>query len=142
MKYLFCIFLHFSFYPLLAQKDEENIQIISTLMSDQVKDWNNGDLEAFMKPYWKSDSLKFIGKTKVNYGWQTTLDHYKQGYPNKEKMGNLSFEIISIQKLSEDYYFLVGKWKIDYLDAFIGGHYSLLWQKIKGSWFIIVDHSS
>ena len=29
-------------------------------MAEQEEAWNRGDLEAFMLPYWKSDSLLFI----------------------------------------------------------------------------------
>ena len=38
----------------------------------------NGNLEEFMSFYWKSDSLMFIGKNGIQYGWQKTLDNYKK----------------------------------------------------------------
>ena len=56
---------------------------------------------SFMQPYWKSDSLMFMGKNGVVWGWQPTLDNYKKGYPNKDAMGQLSFDIIMVKKLTD-----------------------------------------
>ncbi|HLC82952.1 MAG TPA: DUF4440 domain-containing protein, partial [Bacteroidia bacterium] len=67
---------------------EEDVKaIITKAMQDQEAAWNKGDLEAFMIPYWKSDSLKFVGKSGITYGWQNTLDNYKKNYPDKATMG-------------------------------------------------------
>ena len=45
--------------------ESEIIEIIDNKMAAQESSWNNGDLEAFMLPYWKSDSLMFIGKNGI-----------------------------------------------------------------------------
>ena len=50
---------------------------IRTLLQKQTEAWNRGDVEGFMEGYWKSDSLMFIGKSGITYGWQKTLDNYK-----------------------------------------------------------------
>ena len=46
---------------------------IRQLLKEQTLAWNKGDIEQFMKGYWKNDSLAFIGKSGLKYGWQTTL---------------------------------------------------------------------
>jgi ketosteroid isomerase-like protein len=115
---------------------------IRQLMKDQENAWNQGNLEKFMAGYWHSDSLMFIGKKGPTYGYQPTLDNYKKGYPDTAHMGHFTSTIISVQKLSADYYFVVGKW---YLKRSVGdasGHYTLLFKKIKGKWVIVADHSS
>ena len=35
-----------------------------------------------MKGYWNNDSLMFIGRNGVTYGYQNTLMNYKKNYPN------------------------------------------------------------
>ena len=95
-----------------------------------------------MKGYWENDSLRFIGKSGITYGWNNTLANYKRGYPDTAAMGKLQFTILVVKKLSSRYYEVVGKW---YLKRSIGdasGHYTLLLRKIKGSWVIVSDHSS
>ena len=115
---------------------------ILEIMSNREKCWNKGDLECFMNGYWKSDSLKFIGKKGLTFGWQQTLDNYHTSYPTPEKMGKLTFDINSVEALGEIHILLVGKWRLDRVEDVLQGHYSLTWKKIDGEWKIIADHSS
>jgi hypothetical protein len=84
----------------------------------------------------------FIGKSGITYGWQQTLDNYKRGYPDKAAMGQLTFTLIEIKRLSSKYYSVVGRWNLKRTIGDIGGHYTLLMKKINGEWVIISDHSS
>jgi len=95
-----------------------------------------------MQTYWQNDSLMFIGKDGVTWGWKNTLEHYKKGYPDKETMGQLSFEIILVKKLSKEYFFVVGKWMLKRNAGDVNGHYNLLVKRLNGEWKIIADHSS
>ncbi len=90
-----------------AQKQDESE--IRGLLFHQTEAWNRGDLEEFMQTYWQNDSLMFIGKDGVTLGWGNTLEHYKKGYPDKTAMGKLSFNIIQVKKISNEYFFVVGK---------------------------------
>lgn len=124
----------------IAQDREETA--IRQLLATQTHDWNKGNIETFMKGYWKSDSLMFIGKSGVNWGWQKTLENYKKGYPDTTAMGQLSFDIIQVKKLSDEYYYVVGKWMLKRTIGDLSGHYDLLLRKINGKWYIVADHSS
>ena|ERR1043165_2844775 len=115
---------------------------ITNIMTEQQEAWNNGDLEGFMSAYWKSDSLKFIGSKGITYGWQNTLDNYKKSYPDKATMGELKFEILSIEELSPAAAIVVGKWALKRKKGDVGGYYTLLWKKIGGKWVIVSDHTS
>ncbi|RAJ01508.1 uncharacterized protein DUF4440 [Chitinophaga skermanii] len=123
-----------------AQNNDE--QQIRNILKAQNEAWNTGNLESFMEPYWHSDSLMFIGKSGVTYGWQATLDNYKRGYPDKTAMGKLTFTFIQFKPISKDTYFVVGKWHLARTIGDLEGHYTLLWKKIKGKWNIVADHSS
>ena len=115
---------------------------IRRLLDEQTAAWNRGDLQAFMKGYWENDSLMFIGKNGVTYGWNNTLEKYKKGYPDTAAMGNLHFTIIKVQQLSAKYYHVTGKWYLQRSIGDLSGHYTLLFKKISGHWVIIADHSS
>jgi len=122
--------------------ESDRSQILRALENQRAA-WNDGDIEKFMDGYWKSDSLRFIGKRGVQYGWKETLENYKKGYPTKEAMGKLSFEVISLEGIGNETAFMIGKWKLDYNDKpSVEGHFSLLYKKINGKWLIIADHSS
>jgi len=111
-------------------------------MKQQEICWNEGDIDCFMEGYWKSDQLRFMGKNGVTYGWQNTLDRYKKTYPDKSAMGKLTFDIISLEMLDKDKTLMVGKWHLARSKDELGGHFSLIWQKIDGEWVIVFDHSS
>jgi len=114
---------------------------VTDLMKKQEIAWNAGDVEGFMKYYWKSDSLKFIGKSGITYGWQKTLDNYKKNYPDKAAMGILTFEINTKEELSKNSVFIIGKWSLKRENS-VGGYFTLLWKKINGQWVIVADHTS
>lgn len=141
MKYilivLFCsVFVSLSFAQ--SKTEQKIIQVLKT----QDAEWNKGNIEGFMQTYWNSDSLMFIGKTGVTYGWKNTLNNYKKGYPDTSAMGKLDFTLIDIKKLSRKYYHVVGKWHLTRSIGNLQGHFTLLLKKIKGKWVIIADHSS
>ena len=108
----------------------------------QTAAWNRGDVEDFMKGYWENDSLTFIGKSGITYGWVNALKNYKKGYPDTVAMGKLDFNIITVKRLSSKYYQVVGKWHLQRSIGDLNGHYTLLFKKIKRHWLIIADHSS
>lgn len=128
-----------SFTATAQSKDETAIR---TAMNEQLAAWNAGDLTRFMGTYWQDDSLMFIGKSGVTYGWQKTLENYKKGYPDTAAMGQLDFAILQVKRLSAIYFFVVGKWHLARSIGDVGGHFTLLFRKVKGKWVIIADHSS
>lgn len=126
---------------LKAQSADESQ--IRAILDRQTRAWNAGNLDQFMEGYWKNDSLMFIGKTGVTYGWRPTLENYKRGYPNRSAMGILSFNILKVEQLAADCYFVLGRWHLKREEAGdLSGHYTLIWKKIDGEWVIVADHSS
>lgn len=115
---------------------------IRQVLAQQTQAWNEGSLENFMVGYWQSDSLKFIGKRGISYGWKTTLENYKKSYPDKAAMGYLTFDIVSLEKTSNRTAFVIGKWKLKREKDELQGYFTLFWRKINGKWFIVADHSS
>ena len=140
MKSFLLLFLSFLATEVIAQSVDE--KSIRKVMADQEAAWSRGDIEGFMAGYWHSDSLRFIGSRGVSYGWKTTLENYKKSYPDQESMGKLTFTILSVEKLSKRSAFVVGKWHLARKKGDLDGHYTLLWKKIDGKWYIVTDHSS
>jgi ketosteroid isomerase-like protein len=120
-------------------KDEQQVK---NILSDDVAAWNSGDINQFMQAYWQSDSLKFIGKNGITYGWQATLKNYKKNYPDTAAMGKLAFDLIEVKQLSPVYVYVIGKWQLTRSAGDLSGHFTLLFKKINGKWVIIADHSS
>jgi ketosteroid isomerase-like protein len=143
-KYLLLLLLFFISSNLFAQdvKQKDVLEIMQTFQNQQ-KAWNDGDLEGFMNGYWQSDSLKFIGKNGITYGYDATLENYKKSYPDIATMGKLKFEILSMKKIDKKHVFVIGKWHLKREEKEdLEGHFTLIWEKINKKWVIIADHSS
>jgi len=117
-------------------------QEITTMMLQQAKDWSNGDLEAFMQGYIKSDSLKFVGSSGLTYGWQQTLDNYKKGYPTKDHTGTLTFKLRDFDQLANNVFLVIGEFHLKRQVGDANGMFSIILKRINGDWKIIADHSS
>ena len=127
---------------LTTSAQNKDVQSIRQILSDQTKEWNKGNLVTFMSGYWKNDSLLFVGKSGPKYGYDAALANYKKGYPDTATMGKLTFDILKIQPISADTYFVLGKWMLKRSVGDVSGYYTLLFRKINNQWKIVVDHSS
>jgi len=114
---------------------------ILEVMNLQEQAWSNGNIDTFMQGYWNSDSLMFVGKNGIQYGWKTTLENYKKSYPDKTAMGKLEFNVIKIE-VNGDAAYLLGKWSLIREADNPNGYFTLYWKKMNGNWFITIDHTS
>ena len=120
-------------------KDEQAVRAVLQL---QTTAWNQGNIDAFMQSYWKSDSLLFVGKNGPTYGWQNTLEGYKKRYPDTTAMGKLQFTLLQVKPLGTEYYFVLGKFHLQRTIGDLSGIFTLLFKKVNGKWVIISDHTS
>ncbi len=120
-----------------------NRRAILQILKRQTDDWNAGRIDKFMVGYWPSDSLTFVGKAGITYGYRATLDNYVKRYPNRASMGTLKFDILQLDFPSPNVAYVIGRFHLtrpEVGDA--EGHFTLLWRKIKNRWVIVSDHSS
>ncbi len=128
--------------PLQSQATDQ--AAVRQVLAAQSTCWSQGDLECYMAGYWKSDSLLFVGKRGLTYGWQQTLSNYKVSYPDASAMGKLTFDQKEVRPLAPDIMLVVGKWHLQ-REATLGdleGHFSVIMRKFEDGWKIIADHSS
>ncbi len=137
-----CIFAQSKSHKKGKVKQAKEESSIRAMLANQVLEWNNGNVEGYMSGYWDSDSMLFIGSKGPRYGYQKTLDRYKEAYPDPDHMGTLTSTITKMQQLSPEYYFVVGRWSLKRNAGDVSGSYTLLIRKIKGNWVIVCDHSS
>lgn len=126
----------------LGFSQNQDVTTIRKILADQQDAWNRGDIAAFMKGYWNSDSLMFIGGKGITYGFNNTWERYKKTYDSREKMGALAFDLLHFIPLGPDSYMVVGKWHLTRTVGDIGGYYNLIFKRIDRQWLIISDHTS
>lgn len=125
-----------------AQSAGDKDQILAILQRQEA-DWNKGDIKSFMNGYWESDSLMFVGKAGITYGYKPTYEGYLKRYPDRATMGKLKFTFLNFSFPGRGVAFVVGKFHLTRPEkGDLEGHYTLLFKKIKGKWLIVCDHTS
>ncbi len=139
----FILLSTFFFLPnLQGLNGQTPVESIKLAMQAQQEAWNQGDIPAFMTYYWNDPQLQFIGAKGPTYGWQNTLKRYQKSYPDQTSMGQLTFDIINVDKRSKKVYSVVGKFHLSRTIGDLEGHFLILWKKVKGKWLIVADCTS
>ena len=115
---------------------------IQSVLDQQVKDWNAGDIEKFMRGYERSEKTRFASGGNITLGWQAVLERYQRTYSDKAAMGTLTFSDIDITVASEDTALVFGRWHLKREKDEPSGLFTLLFRKTADSWKIVHDHTS
>jgi len=137
--YFFCFSSYLMSQNAISEKD--SLQIMSVML-EQEKAWNMGNIDLFMEGYLKSNSIVFSGSNGPVYGWEKTKEKYIKNYPNKKSMGILTFKINTLKSVTSKVSLLIGEYHLRRSDDDSYGYFTLLWKKIDGKWLIISDHTS
>ena len=115
---------------------------ILQVLQFQAAAWNRGDLDAFMQTYAPVSDLRFASGGSVTYGWQPTLERYKQRYPDRAAMGVLAFSDLAVTALSPDAALVFGRWQLTRTADAPHGLFTLLVRRTPAGWQIFADHTS
>jgi ketosteroid isomerase-like protein len=138
--YPFTLLIIFIFYEVGFSQISQ--QQILAVLDKQAESWNNGNIDAYMDGYWKSEELIFTSSGKITMGWKATLDKYKKSYDTKDKMGILNFSDLEVKMLAESSAYVLGKWELKRKDDNPKGIFTLIFKKMKEGWRVIHDHTS
>ena len=90
---LILLFLATSIVGFSQSNDEIAVR---KLLNDQQVSWNRGDIDGFMKGYWKGDSLTFTGKSGITlWAGRKLWLIIKETIPDTVAMGKLEFTVIT-----------------------------------------------
>lgn len=139
---LLLMLLFFASFFWAQSSESKDFQAIRKVLATQQDAWNRGDIDAFMDYYWKSPDLQFVGSNGPTYGWQQTLERYKRNYSSRELMGTLQFDILNLNQRSKKLVSVLGKFTLQRKNDQPSGYFLLLFQKMKGKWVIVADHTN
>ena len=125
-----------------AQETTDAKPQIEQVLADQAAAWNRGDIDAFMAGYARIPNLRFASGGTVTYGWQETLDRYKQHYPDRAAMGALTFSDLDVTVLAPDAALVFGRWRLKTGKGEPNGLFTLLFRKTEAGWRVVADHTS
>ena len=133
--------------PSLAQKnaDPQAEADIRALLDAQKEAWNKGNLEEFMKGYWRSPKLTFYSGGSKREGYDNVLERYRKTYQSDgHEMGKLVFSNVEVELLGKKGSLVRGRFDLTMSDGKkMGGIYTLILRKFKKEgWKVIHDHTS
>ena len=132
------LLISFQFAP-DSQKIENEIQ---SVIDKQKILWNEGNIEGFMGYYWKSEKFTFQSGNQRLHGWNALLSRYITSYAGEKNMGVLDFTDVEISVLSNDFAYVLGRWKLKLEDMVKEGLFTIIFQRMSEGWRIIHDHTS
>lgn len=117
---------------------------IKAVLDAQTAAWNKGDLEGFMKGYWRSAKLTFFSGGAKREGYDAVLERYRKTYQAEGKeMGKVAFSEVDVEMLGKTGAVVRGRWALTMSDGKqLGGLYTLIFKQFKDGWKIIHDHTS
>lgn len=116
---------------------------ILELLEAQVRDWNKGDLEGFLRGYLNSSTLSFYGGGTVVSGIEALRERYERNYRSEGKeMGHLAFHAVVVDVLAADAVLVRGRWEVVTSSETLGGLFTLLFRRVGRDWRIVHDHTS
>lgn len=125
-----------------ADPHSRDTQQIRQVLEDQQLAWNRGDVDSFMKGYWRSPELTFSGSGGIERGWEGVHARYLRNYPDRAAMGLLDFSGLEFRFLGPDATLVLGRWHLKREIGDVGGVYSLVLQRFPEGWRIVHDHTS
>ena len=126
-----------------SKDNPTDIYAIKQVLTTQQICWNNGDIDGFMLGYWNSKKFEFSSENhRTTYGWENTLERYKESYPTKESMGEFRFELLDVNLTSDTTATLNGKWELIRKNDNPKGSFTYIFKKIENNWLIISDFTT
>ena len=119
----------------------EEVAIRAVISAEQIA-WNNGDIDAFMEGFWKSDSLQFISARGLSRGWEATRENYIKGFPERSSMGTVSYQILSLTPLAPNIFILTSRYEITQEIGKREGIFTAIFRKVNGKWLAVHYHAS
>jgi SAM-dependent methyltransferase/ketosteroid isomerase-like protein len=114
------------------------------LIVKSADDWNRGDIEAFVQCYEQTPETTFVGAT-VTHGAEDILARYRRNYPDRARMGKLTFSELQARTLSGTLAIVTGRFTLERAAEAGGqatGLFTLVLRRGPNGWRIIHDHTS
>ena len=117
------------------------------MLANAARNWNRGDLDAFVEDYLPGAQTTYIGSRGVLRGPEAIRAAYAPRFAPGAVRDSLSFELLDVDPLSSDLTNVVATYilarRVGARDSVTArGPTSLLMRRVNGRWRIVHDHSS
>jgi uncharacterized protein (TIGR02246 family) len=125
-----------------ADNRELNRQIIAQL-DRAARDWNRGDLDAFVSDYARESTTTFIDGRRARHGYDFIRNNYAPRFAPGARRDSLHFEEVEVRSLSPTLALVTARYILQRKGAVsASGPFTLVMERRAEGWKILHDHSS
>jgi uncharacterized protein (TIGR02246 family) len=127
--------------PLIAAAPATPQAAIEAAMADSAAGWNTGDLDRFVAIY--ADDAVYVTTKGLVEGKAAIAARYRPGFANGGNVrGTLSFRMLGERKVDATHQLVFAQWSLASKMERESGMTTLLFERQRGRWRIVADHSS
>jgi ketosteroid isomerase-like protein len=128
--------------PPAAAEQQQDVQNITQLLSDQYAAWNRHDIAGYLLPFWQSPSLLYVSDGQIFQGWQEVKGMMERNYPDRSTLGIAIPERIQVNIISNDAANSIDWWTIRFKTTSVHGVSTASWRKFPEGWRMTEAHAS
>jgi uncharacterized protein (TIGR02246 family) len=107
------------------------------------RDWNRGDLDAFLSDYAPESTTTFIDGRRARHGFDFIRDNYARWFAPNARRDSLHFEEVEARSLSPTLALVTARYILQRGGTVSGsGPFTLVMERRTEGWKILHDHSS
>jgi uncharacterized protein (TIGR02246 family) len=118
-------------------------QVIEAQLERAARDWNRGDLAAFLSDYAPESTTTFVDGRRARHGFAFIRDNYAPRFAPGVRRDSLHFEEIEARPLSPSLALVTARFILQRGDSVTAsGPFTLVMEQRADGWKILHDHSS
>lgn len=116
---------------------------IEAVMHALQRDWNAGDMTAYLAAYAEHAELRLLSGAGILNGWDTVNTLFREQYPDEPRMGDFTMDAVEVRLLTDDVAVASGIFEHVFAEETVRGLFShVLRRQSDGRWLIELEHVS
>jgi uncharacterized protein (TIGR02246 family) len=132
--------------PVAADASADNRELTRQIVSQldrAARDWNRGDLDAFVSDYARESTTTFVDGRRARHGYDFIRNNYAPRFAPGARRDSLRFEEVEVRRLSPTLVLVTARYILQRGGAVsASGPFTLVMERRAEGWKILHDHSS
>jgi ketosteroid isomerase-like protein len=126
-----------------STSEVKDAQQIDDLVTQQYAAVAAGDINGYLKPFWKSPLLLYITEGAIWKGWDEMRSHLELDYPDWKHVGHPVLERMETSVVAVDTANTLEWWNMTFPNNVkVNGTTTSVWRKMPEGWRIIVTNTN
>jgi ketosteroid isomerase-like protein len=119
------------------------VRQMATQLDRAARDWNRGDLEAFLSDYAPESTTTFVDGRRARHGFEFIRQNYAPRFAPGARRDSLHFEEVEVRPLSATLALVTARFILQRGGSITAsGPFTLVMEHRPAGWKILHDHSS